>query len=411
MMEHKISFFGADNHAGIDWDNDSTHDDYKASPNGNVFIMWGMSDKNNEKYYLIVFDKDNVFYKKSFSSDLCVDLNNIYVFDDKTSILVADEYVLYLDENGENISKKSIAHNNEYGISGVYFWCLGEKENGDNCILVINLRDKTSTIKKTPSQDIQGFTNNIFWCFGSNEEDESELFIFNVASNKVIKRIIKDLDDDTLAYNGYVYFDGSSFVFLYGNQQNSIGYDTAGKIIEPSEKCLALAKVKQSELFSQRRKNDIERAKSQYQYWKSNMHKPQAAEQIAYYRNKLISLGIDIIAFENEYKAKIQPTKNTFTQDCNTTSNKSGCYIATCVYGSYDCPEVWTLRRYRDNTLGKTWYGRLFIRTYYAISPTLVKWFGKTKWFKKLWRGKIDKMVKKLLERGVENTPYSDKEW
>ena len=23
-------------------------------------------------------------------------------------------------------------------------------------------------------------------------------------------------------------------------------------------------------------------------------------------------------------------------------ANKSGCYIATCVYGSYDCPQVWT---------------------------------------------------------------------
>ena len=90
---------------------------------------------------------------------------------------------------------------------------------------------------------------------------------------------------------------------------------------------------------------------------------------------------------------------------------RSGCYVATCVYGSYNCPEVWTLRRYRDNTLGSTWYGRAFIRTYYAISPTLVKWFGKTKWFKKMWKGKLDKMVKKLQDKGVESTPYDDKEW
>lgn len=89
----------------------------------------------------------------------------------------------------------------------------------------------------------------------------------------------------------------------------------------------------------------------------------------------------------------------------------SGCYVATCVYGSYDCPEVWTLRRYRDDTLGATWYGRAFIRTYYAISPTLVKWFGKTKWFKKMWKGKLDRMVKKLQDKGVENTPYEDKDW
>lgn len=92
-------------------------------------------------------------------------------------------------------------------------------------------------------------------------------------------------------------------------------------------------------------------------------------------------------------------------------AKKSGCYVATCVYGSYDCPQVWTLRRYRDETLGSTWYGRSFIRTYYAISPTLVKWFGDTNWFKKMWRGKLDRMVAKLQANGVEDTPYNDRQW
>ena len=409
MMEYKISFFGTGNHAGIDWDTDSTHDDYKVSPNGNIFIMWGMSDKNNEKYYLIVFDKDKVFYKKAFSSDLCVDLNNLYIFDDKTSILVADEYVLCLNEDGENISKKNIAHNNEYGISGDYFWCTGEKENRDNYILVINLQDKTSTLKKTPSKDIQGLTDNVFWCFGSNDEDESELFIFNIANNKIVKRVIKDLDDDTLACDGYVFFDGDSFVFLYKNQKDFIGYDITGKIIDPSEECLVTAKSKQSELFSQRRNNDIERAKSQYRYWKGNMHKPQATEQIAYYRNKLISLGIDIVAFENEFKSKPQPTKPTLTQDSDSISKKSGCYIATCVYGSYDCPQVWILRRYRDYSLATNTFGRAFIKVYYAISPTLVQVFGKSKVVKKIWKFFTDKLVNYLHKNGVENTPYNDK--
>ena len=92
-------------------------------------------------------------------------------------------------------------------------------------------------------------------------------------------------------------------------------------------------------------------------------------------------------------------------------TKSGGCYVATCVYGSYDCPQVWTLRRFRDDTLGSTWYGRLFIRFYYAVSPTLVKWFGKTKWFKKLWKGKLDRMVAKLQSEGVEDTPYEDKNW
>lgn len=88
-----------------------------------------------------------------------------------------------------------------------------------------------------------------------------------------------------------------------------------------------------------------------------------------------------------------------------------GCYVATAVYGSYDCPQVWTLRRFRDYTLAETWYGRAFIRTYYAISPTLVKWFGHTEWFKKMWKGKLDRMVANLNADGVEDTPYEDKPW
>lgn len=88
---------------------------------------------------------------------------------------------------------------------------------------------------------------------------------------------------------------------------------------------------------------------------------------------------------------------------------KSGCYIATAVYGSYDCPEVWTLRRFRDNTLDRTWYGRAFIRTYYAVSPTLVRWFGKDSWFQALFRPMLDRLVARLRQSGVEDTAYQDK--
>lgn len=91
------------------------------------------------------------------------------------------------------------------------------------------------------------------------------------------------------------------------------------------------------------------------------------------------------------------------------TSNNNGCYIATCVYGSYDCPQVWTLRRFRDYTLDSTWYGRAFIKSYYAVSPTLVKWFGQTNWFKTFWKSYLDKMVAKLNNQGIENTQYKDR--
>lgn len=85
-----------------------------------------------------------------------------------------------------------------------------------------------------------------------------------------------------------------------------------------------------------------------------------------------------------------------------------GCYIASAVYGSYDCPQVWVLRRFRDYKLAKTWYGRVFIRSYYAISPTFVKWFGRTSWFINLWKPRLDIMVKSLKNEGFDDTPYKD---
>lgn len=113
-----------------------------------------------------------------------------------------------------------------------------------------------------------------------------------------------------------------------------------------------------------------------------------------------------------EVHNKIKELDPTYViPDRKTIKTKQGCYVATCVYGSYDCPQVWTLRRFRDYKLAETWYGRIFIKTYYAVSPTIVKLFGETKWFKKLWRGKIDKLVNKLQSEGIKDTPYNDKEW
>lgn len=98
------------------------------------------------------------------------------------------------------------------------------------------------------------------------------------------------------------------------------------------------------------------------------------------------------------------------TESRNNTSS-GGCYVATAVYGSYDCPQVWTLRRFRDDVLASSLAGRLFIRTYYAVSPTLVKWFGHCAWFRNLWKPTLDRMVARLNANGTEDTPYQDRSW
>ncbi len=90
---------------------------------------------------------------------------------------------------------------------------------------------------------------------------------------------------------------------------------------------------------------------------------------------------------------------------------KKGCYIATCVYGSYDCPEVWTLRRYRDYTLGKSWYGRLFIKVYYRLSPKVVELFGDKLWFRDFWKSTLDRKVQRLNMQGIDDKEYNDIDW
>lgn len=108
------------------------------------------------------------------------------------------------------------------------------------------------------------------------------------------------------------------------------------------------------------------------------------------------------------YAPLVQKSDSSYVPP-TVSGSSSGCYIATCVYGSYNCPQVWTLRRFRDNTLKASVPGRLFIRFYYTISPSLVRWFGNKEWFRRIFRKPLDRMVERLRAQGVENTPYEDK--
>ena len=114
------------------------------------------------------------------------------------------------------------------------------------------------------------------------------------------------------------------------------------------------------------------------------------------------------VLYVNDYNAICKILDGPLPQTPQKDTSTNGCYIATCVYGSYDCPEVWTLRRYRDQELKETMFGRLFIQTYYATSPSLVRWFGETGWFKSVCRFFLDKFVMRLQNKGLKNTPYND---
>lgn len=120
-----------------------------------------------------------------------------------------------------------------------------------------------------------------------------------------------------------------------------------------------------------------------------------------------IKKRIDTTLSELPVKRIIHSKPAEINQKSQKSSN--GCYVATCIYGSYDCPQVWTLRRFRDFKLSKSFLGRMFIKIYYKISPKIVKLFGKKNWFRIFWKKRLDKMVFKLQKNGYENTPYYDR--
>lgn len=114
---------------------------------------------------------------------------------------------------------------------------------------------------------------------------------------------------------------------------------------------------------------------------------------------------------ETEELTKLRVREENFKriQAQNQQRSKQGCYIATAVYGSYNCPEVWVLRRFRDNVLALSWYGRLFIKVYYRTSPYIVKKCGKSKLLQLIVKPTLDKWVKRLNRKGFSSTPYKDR--
>ena len=128
-----------------------------------------------------------------------------------------------------------------------------------------------------------------------------------------------------------------------------------------------------------------------------------------HYDSKGHKIGSSDPAFFGSIRHSSSPNANFSDSSSASTSGNQGCYIATCVYGSYDCPEVWTLRRFRDDSLAKTSFGRAFIKVYYAISPQLVARFGDSVWFKSIWKKYLDHIVCRLHKKGVSSAPYADR--
>jgi len=92
----------------------------------------------------------------------------------------------------------------------------------------------------------------------------------------------------------------------------------------------------------------------------------------------------------------------TSSPSSRSTSSSGGCYIATAVYKSYDAPEVLCLRRFRDDILSASIFGRIFIKLYYLFSPAIAERLKKTRRINMFVRMVLD-MVVVRLNKNVHN--------
>lgn len=116
------------------------------------------------------------------------------------------------------------------------------------------------------------------------------------------------------------------------------------------------------------------------------------------------------IIVESAYHSEIEKKQylSMISMEMVEHSDGKGCYIATAVYGSYDCAQVWTLRRFRDCYLEKRLWGKAFIKIYYRISPMLVVRYGKRTHVIVLVKKVLDNFVAFLNKRGYSNERYTE---
>lgn len=116
--------------------------------------------------------------------------------------------------------------------------------------------------------------------------------------------------------------------------------------------------------------NDINKIQNCTNQTKINEYK----ELVNYIFSKLGPFQINKVKYICYWKdVKTEQVKSTAKQVGSTIGKTSdGCYIATMAYGDYNHPQVLELRKFRDEILKKSIVGRLFIKTYYFISPKLV---------------------------------------
>jgi hypothetical protein len=86
----------------------------------------------------------------------------------------------------------------------------------------------------------------------------------------------------------------------------------------------------------------------------------------------------------------------TFGKPAPTPAAKSGCFVATAAFGDVNSHQVVTLRSFRDEVLLRSRIGRLAVRIYYLVSPTIATHIERSPSRRAVTRAALERIIRLL---------------
>lgn len=105
--------------------------------------------------------------------------------------------------------------------------------------------------------------------------------------------------------------------------------------------------------------------------------------------DRVVRTSVVVSATESEKLA----TMNDNFASVKTSVDREACFIATAAYGSYMAPEVKSLRKFRDEVLLQTNWGRELVSFYYEVSPPLANFIASNETLKQITRWVLTPLV------------------
>lgn len=103
------------------------------------------------------------------------------------------------------------------------------------------------------------------------------------------------------------------------------------------------------------------------------------------------------LSFDEEQKAFTRETEKLKRENKkNNTKKGKNCFIATTVYENIDAPEIMKLRKWRDNVLCNSVFGKLIIEIYYFSGKYFANWINKFPFLKRIIKYFLDLFISKL---------------